>query len=193
MSPDLCSSDSSPQSDCIHPQSHWPLWLRCNDCWNGSFLLIDTGWTLWWDHSSNDNDCCRGSLSQLMTSATSGAKCLFCCRCGTVCLSVCLSEQRRSWLILKTPWQQQRVQLWMLSFLCSSIHEGNQTRTTLVTGPNIDVDPPCLVPSSNSTYCGAGSLPLVWWFARRQMEGTHGDGGPPSIISLVLSHPSHID
>lgn len=54
-------------------------WLLYNDHWNGSFSLIDTAWTLWYvsirDHSSNSNDCCCGSQSRLMTSATGWGKC----------------------------------------------------------------------------------------------------------------------
>lgn len=54
-------------------------WLLYNDHWNGSFSLTDTAWTLWYvsirDHSSNSNDCCCGSQSRLMTSATGWGKC----------------------------------------------------------------------------------------------------------------------
>lgn len=51
-----------------------------------------TAWTLWHvstgDHSSNSNDCCCGSLSQLMTSAMGWGKGLSCCWCRSVHLSV---------------------------------------------------------------------------------------------------------
>lgn len=90
----LCSSDSLPVS--LH-QSPKLLtrWLLCNDHWNGSFCLSDTAIhslnimaRQYWDHSSNSNDCCCGSLSQLMTFAMGWGKCLYCCRCRSVHLSV---------------------------------------------------------------------------------------------------------
>lgn len=53
-----------------------------------------TAWTLWHvsteDHSSNSNDCCCGSLSQLMTSAM-GEESV--CLAAGVALSICLSAK----------------------------------------------------------------------------------------------------
>lgn len=78
MAAALHSSDSLTLSLSL---SRKPLtcWLLYNDHWNGSFSLTDTAWTLWYvsirDHSSNSNDCCCGSQSRLMTSATGWGKC----------------------------------------------------------------------------------------------------------------------
>lgn len=91
MSPALCFTDKLTVSLHSSPKL-LTRWLLCNDHWNRSFCLIDTAWTLkhvsTGDHSFNSNDCCHGSLSQLMTYATGWGKCLSCCRCPSVLLSV---------------------------------------------------------------------------------------------------------
>lgn len=79
----------------ICPQSHWPFGFYVMTTETVHSVLLTqpyTAWTLWHvstgDHSSNSNDCCCGSLSQLMTSAMGWGKGLSCCWCRSVHLSV---------------------------------------------------------------------------------------------------------
>lgn len=95
----ICLLPSVPQtplqSPSIRPRSHWPVGFYVMTTETGHSILLTppyTARTLWHvstgDHSSNSNDCCCGSRSQLMTSAAGWGKCLPCCRCRSVHLSV---------------------------------------------------------------------------------------------------------
>lgn len=99
------------------PSNPQTQWFPCNDCWNGSFCLIDTVWTLWHvsirDHSFYSNDCFCGSQSLLMTSATFEESCLL--LPVVLCPSIC---QQRSGEYFKTHTDiQQCLLLWMHWFI----------------------------------------------------------------------------
>lgn len=184
MSPSLCSSDllaASPNSS-LKPLTRW---LRCNDHWRGSFCLIDTAWTLWHVstavHSPNSNDCCCGSLSQLMTSATDWGKCLS-LPLTLLRLSVRqLAKQRRS-----RPGAPAVLKAFIYSFI-RTWRKSDARHPALQPGvhqSDIDADPPpSSFPPAISHNGEAGSQPL----GPNDTPGNRWREGDMMVVHLPLS------
>lgn len=191
---------SVPQTHSVALHSSPKPLTRRNDSWNGSFPLIDTTWTLrhatTGDHGSNSSDCCRGSLS--VNDLCNGLrKRLFRGWSRSIPLSVSktaeVTARSQDPLTITAP-------AVMNAFIYSFIHTWRKSDThhpshrPLDYQRDMDVDPS--LPHSLQQFHILGvwiTAPGLNAIPDRQMEGTHGDGSPPSIISLLHSHTPHVD
>lgn len=150
------------------------------------------------DHSSNSNDCCRGSLSQLMTSATVLRKVsvLLSGVTPSTCLSVSRTPPPKTQAAFcGKPCDKNSAGGYKCFhlFIHPSTHEESQACTAPVGGPAVPqsdtgVDPPLLTPSGNSTYQGGPwlkDLPGDRW--KGHMMVVHLSLGLPHIHTLCVS------